>query len=253
MKSIIKWINALLFPPRCAACGQLMRPDSIDCHGALCKKCAGFFAREMRTQCKHCFLEYHACRCVPSVLKSGVAAYIKLAPYGDEGEVSVTRQLVLGIKKSPMRHTFRFLGAELAVGVRAAVEACDRLREKEGKKALETVITYLPRSKRTRSRRGFDQAKELAHALSLETGFCFVPLLARVRDGRMQKTLTRAQRAENLRGAFAKIGEDIAQKRVLLVDDVVTTGAGMSECARVLEAAEIIAVSVAFTEKKHIK
>ena len=53
-------------------------------------------------------------------------------------------------------------------------------------------------------------------------------------------------------GAFERLS-DADKYRVLLVDDVVTTGAGMSECARVLQAAEIIAVSVAFTEKKHIK
>jgi len=254
MKRLIKWLDALLFPPRCAACGKLMRPEETDRNAALCKKCAGLFVREMRTQCKRCFLEYHTCRCVPAGLKShGVSSYLKLAPYDSEGNLSVTRQMVLGIKKKPSRRTFHFLGAELAVGVRAAVAASDKVREKEGKARLETVISYLPRSKRGRSRVGFDQAKELARALALKAGYRFVPLLSRVHDGPMQKTLTRAERAENLRGAFAKIGEDITGCRVLLVDDVVTTGASMAECARMLKPAELVAVSIAFTEKKHAK
>lgn len=208
----------------------------------------------MRKQCARCFLEYCTCRCVPSGLRArGVSSYIKLAPYDISEWDSVTRRLVLGVKENQTRHIFSFLASELSVGVRAAVAASDKSREKQGKAPLETVITYLPRSKRGVNRFGFDQASALARALAKKCGYRFVPLLTRVHDARVQKTLTRRERAENLKGAFAKKGPDVSGFRVLLVDDVVTTGASMAECAKLLPCVELVAVSVAYTEKKRAK
>ncbi len=254
MNHPVGWLEALLFPPRCSSCGQLMRPEAVRRDKALCPKCREALEAEMRHQCPRCFLEYAACRCVPGALRErGICAYVKLAPYDLQAEYSVVRNLVLGIKEHPSRRTFRFLATELSLGVSAAVTASERSREKQGKAPLETVITYLPRSKRGVSRTGFDQARELARALSGATGYRFLSLLGRARDGSAQKALTRGARAENLRGAFAKKGPDVSGFRVLLVDDVVTTGAGMVECAKQLKCAELVAVSVAYTEKKRAK
>ncbi len=231
-----------------------MRPEAAQKRSALCKKCTALFEGEIRKQCNTCFLEYHNCRCAPRPMQaSGISCYVKLAPYDVEGKPSVTRKIVRSIKERVAQRTFRFLAKELAVGVKAAVAASERSRAKVGKEPLETVITYLPRSKRGASRAGFDQARELARSLAAETGYCFLPLLSRVHDGAVQKTLTRSERVQNLRGAFCGICESNKSRRVLLVDDVVTTGAGMCECARVLRATELIAVSVAFTEKKRTK
>lgn len=254
MKFLGKLVRELLFPPRCAGCGKLMHPDPTSAEQALCASCRKLWERELRCQCPTCFLEYCTCRCVPSSMKKqGIEQYVKLAPYSDEENATVTRRIVLGIKDHTRMRTLRFLAAELAVTVEAAIAASERVRQKNGcKEPLETVVAYLPRSKRSVRRTGVDQARELARALAAETGYRFVPLLKRVRDGVPQKSLSRSARAMNLRGAFERVA-DAANYRVLLVDDVVTTGAGMSQCARVLQAAEIIAVSVAFTEKKHTK
>ena len=247
----IRDLSALLFPPRCGSCGQLMPPDSVRRDRALCPQCKALYERELLRQCPRCFLEYSTCRCAPSALRErGISCYVKLAPYSLDDESSAVRNLVLGIKERPTRRVFRFLAADLLPGVLAAVAASEKSREGQGKASLETVITYLPRSKRGVARAGFDQARELAVALSKMTGYRFLPLLARVRDGAVQKALTRRARAENLKGAFAKKGPDVSGFRVLLVDDVVTTGAGMAECAKQLKCAELMAVSVAYTEKK---
>ena len=254
MKRVLRWLDALFFPPRCAACGKLMHPDAVTHDLALCPHCKSRFEGEMHSQCPRCFLEYCACRCAPKSLRDrGISCYVKLAPYGGDRESSVTQNLVLGIKKDPSHRAVGFFASELAVGVKAAVEASERMREKHGKAPLETVITYLPRSKKKVRRVGVDQAKELARALSKSTGYCFRQLLVRVHDGASQKSLTKKARTENLKGAFAKKGENVSNFRVLLVDDVVTTGAGMAECAKALSCAELVAVSVAYTEKKRIK
>ena len=99
------------------------------------------------------------------------------------------------------------------------------------------------------ARNGFE---ELALALAARLGASPCTLLARSGKGREQKTLNAKERAENLKGAFRVVG-DPTGRCVLLVDDLVTTGAGMSVATRALlraGAAGVIAVSAAYTPKK---
>ena len=184
--------------------------------------------------------------------RAGVRAHIKMAPYGAENGHSVAARLLLGAKKHPNKRLFRFLATDLAVGVRAALLAADRTREKQGLPIPSAVICWLPRNRASVTRYGFDQAALLARALGKELSYPVVPLLRRKRDTAPQKTLSARARAANLSGAF-KISDKDVPPRVILVDDVVTTGAGMSEAARVLEGAEFFAVSIAVTEKRSEK
>ena len=248
MKSkIVSLLADLFFPPRCAACKQLLAP--LDEH-VLCASCWEQFAREMITQCDQCFLPMHTCRCVPSQMaKRGIRAYIKLAPYGDKRGRSVTARMVLGVKKHPNKRLFRFLATELAVGVRAAITADERTREKQGLPPLKTTVCFLPRNRAAVRRYGLDQAELLAKELAKTLEYPFMPLLSRTKDTAPQKTLSAKARAENLANAFKKVTLN-EPLRVLVVDDVVTTGAGMAEAAKMLENAEIFAISVAFTEKR---
>jgi ComF family protein len=87
--------------------------------------------------------------------------------------------------------------------------------------------------------REFNQAERLARHLSAATG---IPLnnklLRRVMPTATQTLLTREQRARNMRGAFeARDGAGLKEKRIVLVDDVFTTGATTSACAKVLKSA----------------
>ena len=89
--------------------------------------------------------------------------------------------------------------------------------------------------------RGYNQSLELCRQLGQATGLATVGALRRVRLTRSQAGLDRARRLENLRGIFAPArrlpwqGSPVEGKRVLLVDDVLTTGATAHECARVLK------------------
>ncbi len=91
-----------------------------------------------------------------------------------------------------------------------------------------------------RREREFNQSWELCRELSKRCGIMALDALKRVRATGKQARLTRAQRLENLRGAFALKrrfrgdASPLKDARVLLVDDVFTTGATTHECARIL-------------------
>jgi ComF family protein len=107
------------------------------------------------------------------------------------------------------------------------------------------VIVPLPLHWSKRLERGFNQSELLATVLSRRTGIPVVQGLRRRRKTAPQAGLTRAQRRSNVAGAFeARDRERINGRHVLLIDDVLTTGATASVCAAVLKRAGAKRVSV---------
>ena len=98
------------------------------------------------------------------------------------------------------------------------------------------LIVPVPLHSAKRREREFNQAERLAQCLSRATGIPMnTKLLRRVEPTRTQTVLTREQRAANVRNAFGPHpGAKLAGERVVVLDDVFTTGATTSECARVL-------------------
>jgi ComF family protein len=101
---------------------------------------------------------------------------------------------------------------------------------------MADVVTWVPVSRKRRRERGFDQVELLANAVAPELGIPAEALLEKYRDNRANSGLrTPEERRANVLGVYRAAAPDrIAGKRVLLLDDIVTTGATASECARVL-------------------
>lgn len=116
-------------------------------------------------------------------------------------------------------------------------------------------ITWVPSNRRTEFRRGYNQARLLAKELGKLTGKPTVAALKKVRRTRAMFRLNAAERAENVAGAYVvtKQGASLAGKRVLLVDDVLTTGSTVSECARVLRQAGCDFIGVYTIAHKKLK
>ena len=98
------------------------------------------------------------------------------------------------------------------------------------------LITWVPISKKRRRRRGFDQVQLLAEKLCGEVDATPVATLQKLRDNKQQsKIVGQAQRRANVLGVYRVIDPDLVSgKRILLLDDILTTGATAGECARVL-------------------
>ena len=114
------------------------------------------------------------------------------------------------------------------------------------------VVTWTPLSRKRLRRRGYDQARLLAEPVAEHLGVPCAQLLVKTRNNPAQSgTEGRDKRAANVSGVYSPApGTSAAGLRVLLVDDIVTTGATLSECARVLKAAgadKIFALTLAMT------
>jgi len=122
----------------------------------------------------------------------------------------------------------------------AALAATFRPHPQQHRLMLEwDAVIPVPLHWRRRITRGFNQSTVLARKIA---GQLHLPLLtgavSRIRHTARQARLNAAQRTANLRGAFSvRKGGDVLNKRVLLIDDVVTTGATVKACARSLKKA----------------
>jgi len=100
------------------------------------------------------------------------------------------------------------------------------------------LVTWVPGHREHSLERGFNQAELFARRLARDAGLPYAPLLRRVRHGARQSGLDRASRAANVRDAFALREEQNRVlrrlKRVVVVDDVYTTGETLNQCAEVL-------------------
>ena len=230
----------LLFVPRCASCGARMDKSG----DGLCDACRRSYEHAKDEYCDFCGMTAAQCYCMPqNLLQSGCMSYRKLLFYKSDG-TPVLHRLLYAVKRRNTAAAMRFLARELAAKTRDMVTP-------------DTIVTYAPRSEASYRKYGYDQARELAKVYAKETGGSFRVLLAR-RPGRAkteQKLLNARGRAANVRGAFRlRRFADVRGMRILQLDDVVTSGATLGECVRVLTAAgaaEVHCVSLAQTYRKN--
>lgn len=196
---LFEYLLELLFPRKCILCGKLLEKGELD----LCREC----------RCES--PEYPNRKEKIQFLDSFTAVWYY------EGNV----------RSSLLRYKF--------YSVRCYADSYGRLL---AMKLLENhpegfdCLTWVPVSRLRKIRRGYDQVELLAKAVGRELGMTPVPLLKKVRHNRPQSGLPdAAMRRGNVLGAYREENRElIAGSRILLLDDILTTGATAGECARVL-------------------
>ena len=156
-----------------------------------------------------------------------------------------------GLAKELVRK-LKFSGAQAAI--RPMIAAMSRLLvdiSSVNEQASSLVVVPVPTATGRQRRRGYDQASLLARAVARRQGVGYVPCLRRLGQAH-QVGAGRAQRLAQLSGAFVVVRpERIHGKHVVLVDDVITTGATFEVAARVLHqagAAHVSAIAFARAE-----
>lgn len=97
------------------------------------------------------------------------------------------------------------------------------------------IITYVPLHESKERERGFNQSKIIAQIVANNTNLVFgESFISRTKFTTTQTKLTRNQRIQNINKAFI-VGKDVSNLSILIIDDVITTGATLNECSRVLK------------------
>ena len=226
---------SLLYPPSCTICRKTVRAGEY-----LCDECEAKVVRIVPPFCEKCSEPFEgsintAFSCANCAHRTVYFA-AAVAVYRGRG---IVRDIIHEFKYNRQIHLRHLLARWLG----AALDD-ERLRE-----CRFDVLVPVPLHPARQRERGFNQAGTLAELLSGRTSIPCKALLQRIRYTTTQTSLDRAERMENLRNAFRlRKNADVRGLRVLLVDDVLTTGSTLSECSRVLKragAASIYAATAA--------
>lgn len=223
---------SLLYPATCTNCGKTVRAGEY-----LCNECEAKIVRIASPFCQTCSEPFEGsintaftcANCAHRTIYFDAA----VAAYRGRG---IVRDVIHEFKYNRQIH-LRHL---VARWLRAALDD-ERLSGYNF-----DVIVPVPLHPARQRERGFNQASLLAELLSAQTSLRCRPLLKRVRYTTTQTALDRSERMENLHNAFRlRKNADVRGLRVLLIDDVLTTGSTLSECARVLKRAGATSVHAA--------
>ncbi len=198
--SILGFLLDLLYPPRCVFCSRILTDDEK----ILCSNCAQNLPNYMTSEVRRDIEYIQLC----------------LAPFEYKGDVRASL------------HRYKFNGAA-AYG---SVYADFILKSIDENQISCDIISWVPLSRKRLRQRGYDQAEIIARALADKLCVPCERLLVKIKDNTQQSSIkSKAQRKANVAGAYRCIAkETLVDKRVLLVDDIVTSGSTLGECAHEL-------------------
>lgn len=232
----MKFIKTILFylsVPKCAACGErLGRRDR-----ALCQGCRIEYDNALARSCAHCAKPLYECTCTTQHLDAHyIHKHVKVFRYHPERDLP-TNKLIYSLKKDNREDVLDFLADELTSSIATAFPNAD-----------EFVFTSIPRRRAAKIKYGIDHAALLSARVAKKLGAKYQKTLISHSKHEQKLSKHREERMKNARFDYSGKNIDLSGKTVILVDDVVTTGASMSVAATLLKGAgakRIIGASLA--------
>jgi len=230
-----RWVKAVLrmfFPRRCLYCDRVVDPDEV-----ACRYCLPDIPYMEDPVCYRCGRPKSCCIC-----RSHRRHYDRCiaAVRYEDGAV----RAVLALKKEDDADQIESMASEMVKALRKHADA-----------AAFDAVTFVPMFKREELERGYNQSELLAKEIAQQIGIPFTRALRKLYDTRSQKTLHQSERSGNLLGVFDCCA-DVREQKLLIVDDVITTGATLHECAKMLKiggAQTVTALVFAATVPKETK
>lgn len=219
-------LRNLLFPKKCQSCGAGFE---YGLSNILCGACFDAIAPYADPVCGHCGISLS-----PGAFEG--AARLRCRDCGED-DYFIDQVRAVGPYGGALRiahHGFKFEGmGSLQRDLAAKMVSAANPGFWEGVEALVPV----PLSAERERERGYNPAGLLAQEISRVIHIPFYPLLRKVKSTQPQMSLRREERLRNPRGAYQWVNQMRIPSKLVLVDDVFTTGATLEECAKVLKKA----------------
>ena len=221
ISAIARHFLNLIYPLHCASCSAPLEAAN---KAGVCDKCLARIRPNPRPNCRKCG------RAADSTRTCKECRTTKL--YFNRAHSAC-------LYEGPLKeiiHRFKYNGALVLAGPLSGL-MIDFANNNPAVLENIDLISYVPLGAKRLRKRTFNQSQLLAARLAKEFGLELCHALSKPRPTRNQNELSRDERLSNLEGAFTVRQEvNITGMRILLVDDVMTTGATLSECAKVLKA-----------------
>ena len=219
--SIKELIDKALFylsVPKCVSCKKRLNiTDNV-----FCPECSLEFRENIFRNCSRCARPLAECTCTNEYLRRRrIKSVIKVYRYIRRPDREPQNKLIYSLKQDGRHDVVNFSADLLSRSVKFAAP-----------NASECVITSIPRRRSAILRFGYDHAKLLAEAVAKRVGAEYIPMLKSL-SKRAQKSLHRDLRMENVK-FVEKRNVDIKGRCVIIVDDVITTGASMGAAADII-------------------
>ncbi len=236
LKSLFDAILFYLSVPKCVGCGE-----KLSIHDrALCPSCIEKYENIKQRNCSLCAKTLDRCSCSNNFLeKHYVKKLVKVYRYLYQ-ETTPSNNLIYSFKRDNRKDVRDFLADELADAISASCVGMENF-----------VFVNVPRRRSSIVKYGIDHAKLLAKSLAKRfSAEYYQPIISKSK--KPQKTTVGKERIRNARFKLKRRTKDLAGKTVVIVDDIVTTGASMGSCAmliRALGTKKIIGATIAVAYK----
>ena len=227
IKTVLTALKYVFFPRRCCFCGKVIVPTETECDKCreevmrvefpICFKCGAGKDKRICKKNKNRFITAFA------------------APFYYCGEVKTG---ILRLKSNGEKGIAEPFAEMMANFVKIAYDG-----------VKFDYVTYVPMTEKELGERGYNQSELMASHMARELGLPCKGVISKLYETKRQRNLSEKYRSGNVLGVFdVPRREEVVNKRILLCDDVLTTGATLTECAKMLSvsgAREIMCITAA--------
>lgn len=218
LTQIFKNILFYLSVPKCVGCKTRLSISD----GPICPECLREYENVKTMNCSLCSKQLSECSCSNAYLKKNhIHHLVKIFRYVHRDPIP-SNNLIYSLKRDNRRDVLDFLTDELEKSIRASVMDPEKC-----------IFTNVPRRQSTVRKYGIDHAAELSRSVAKRFGAEYRVLL-HSKSKRAQKKLSGSERMLNANYSLKKNADSLEKKAVILVDDIVTTGASMGKCASLI-------------------